>query len=465
MMQAIRNLPIVTAVRLADSISPREGDAAKAIDCESFACVAFVAVASRVFKRFGPLVVLVAALAMSAAMVGTAFAAATTNGVSESSANTIDIEKSILVINANGSTVYKPDITYNYSIAPAAESGAAVTDADGNSAVVKAGVGGGATLADGTAEFSGTQMTEAAATGTSITDTITVSVDAGKFSKAGVYRYAITEEQPSDLTAVGITRPSGYVNTRYLDVYIKIENGIPAVYGYVCFIGNNANSKTSGKTTGFVEQYDTDAASGAALAGNMADRYYTYDFTITKAITGDMAEMTHVFPFVLTTSNAVAGQQFTVAKSGSGSGSITSGVTGDVAKIGTDVAMTLGNGDAITVVGLPANAKFNVIETNDADDACKVAIAGVQAGDNTAEASVAKGKTASVNANEVAVSSYATCDGIDPTMVGNYSAITFTNKFEDISPTGVILRFGPFAFMLAAGVLLLVLSMCRRKKD
>ena len=44
-------------------------------------------------------------------------------------------------------------------------------------------------------------------------------------------------------------------------------------------------------------------------------------------------------------------------------------------------------------------------------------------------------------------------------------AITFTNKFEDISPTGVILRFGPFAFMLAAGVLLLVLSMCRRKKD
>ena len=432
-------------------------------------------------KTLKRLSTLALAAAMVLAMNTMVFAATTTNGVVETSDTTITLDKTILVFNANGSTVYNPGITYNYSIAPdtSVTTGTKITDKDGDTVVVQTGPTGGATLSDSTAVFSAANTTAATSTGTALTDTITASVDLSKFTKAGVYRYVITETQPTNLTEVGITRPSGYVATRYLDVYVKNGTSGLEVFGYVCFTGTGTiidgktpgNSSIDGKTTGFVEQYDSNTdPDTTTLTGNLADRYYTYDLTIEKEITGDMADLTNAFPFTFATSNAVTGQQFTVAYSGSTKGSIKTGVTNGVAAIGTDVTAELSDtsiasttdGDKLTIKGLPANTKFNITETNDTVDTYKVTISGVQDTDNKTETEVAANGTHAVNSVAVAISNYTAYDGTDPTTTGKYSAITFTNKLDSVSPTGIVLRFAPYLLILGAGIILLVLSRRRR---
>ncbi len=42
--------------------------------------------------------------------------------------------------------------------------------------------------------------------------------------------------------------------------------------------------------------------------------------------------------------------------------------------------------------------------------------------------------------------------------------ITVTNTLKEISPTGLVLRFAPFAIMAAFGILFLVLAHRRNKK-
>ena len=41
--------------------------------------------------------------------------------------------------------------------------------------------------------------------------------------------------------------------------------------------------------------------------------------------------------------------------------------------------------------------------------------------------------------------------------------VTFTNTLLQISPTGLVLRFAPYALMLIGGVVLLVIAMKHRK--
>lgn len=360
-----------------------------------------------------------------------------------STGKTFDIEKEILVYNSENIDIYGPGIVYNYSVANG-PAGKTVTDKDGDSITVKAGISGGLVLTDSEAVFAQNDAVAATPTGTSIKDTITASIDLSKFEGAGVYRYVITEAKPEGFAAAGLTRPAEYVTDRYVDVYIQNAAGGLAVAGTVVFIGDKDINSEAGKTTGFVDSYNGEA--GAAGGAGMADKYYTFNYSLKKSIVGTMADKTHAFPFNIATSG-VAGQKFAY---------VTAEATVEGA-IGTDVVASLSDEQTIAIKGLPANTMINVTETNDTPDTYRVS-----ASDETAKELIEATATASNGSNstgEKAVSNYADNSEIPAAAL---SATTFTNELNEVSPTNVVLRFAPYLFILGGAIVLLAVS--RRRK-
>ncbi len=418
-------------------------------------------------KRIGAVAL---AVAVSLTM-GTAAFAADTGVITPAEGNTLKITKEILVYNDENITVYGPGVTFNYGIEPATlDEAATVTDTEGKSITVKPGVADGVNLtADSKAEFEKNKPINVTANNpASITDTITATVVLDKFTAAGVYRYKITEQKPSDFVPVGLTRPEGYKDTRFLDVYIANDGDGLKISGYVLFLADDAtmniNGRTAasnqitGKTTGFVDNYDKDIDGEAGTEGTgMGDKYYTYNYTINKTIAGSLADKTHAFPFSVATAGAVEGQNFTASTTGTTLG----GITGGKAAIGTAVTANLADGNELAIKGLPANTTVEVTETNNAPDAYTVGAVdalGTTEKVLVEDTVVQNGKTAKTAAN--AVSAYANNMTTKPD--ASLGTTTFTNTLDEVSPTNVVMRFAPYLFILGAAIVLLVLM--RRRK-
>ena len=408
------------------------------------------------------------AVAVSMSMGITAFAVEDETGANETTSNettmeesdfteapsngtSFDIEKEIMLYNDENVKVYGPGITYNYTVAPSDLAGK-VTDSDNDSIVVKKGVEGGVVLTDPTAEFEKNAPVDVNSEGVAIKGKFTAKVELEKFKAAGVYRFAVKETKPDEFGDVGMSRPDGYDDTRYLDVYIgNAKEGGFEVIGYILF----AKDIESGKTTGFVDAI----GSGEASTGH-ADKYYTYNYSITKLITGTLADKTHPFPFKLTTAGAADGQKFSVTSTGT----LQFGVEEDVAKIGTDVGVQLADNMTITIKGLPANTTFNVTESNDSPDVYHVSIA-----DNAKEEAIADavdvdaGTDTAIAEDNVALTDYTADQTVAPTAA--FTGTTFTNTLNDVSPTNVVTRYAPFLFIIAAAILLLVFMRRRKSKD
>ncbi|MBQ9060725.1 MAG: hypothetical protein IJ128_06245 [Firmicutes bacterium] len=390
--------------------------------------------------------VIAACAAVSMTMGTASFAATAENGVATTNDTTLDITKEILVYNDEDTTVYGPGITYEYSVAPDA-GGKKISDKDGNAITASAGVAGGVTLTDSTAEFEKNANVEAKSAGTSISDTITASIDLSKFSKAGVYCYKITEARPDTLETAGLTRPAEYDVDRYLDVYIgNTANGL-GVTGYVVFIGGDS---IKGKTTGFAESYDPE---GDTDGTGMADKYYTYNYAVNKVVEGTLADKTNQFPFTFETAGAVTGQKFSVTIDGNT----------NTAEIGTDVTAALADGGKIVIKGLPANTTFNVTEGNNTPDTYQVAVKDDTAGEVVAQIAVDPSKSQAMFDEAGAITNYAQETALAPTAA--YTAATFTNTLNDVSPTNVVTRYAPFLFILAAAIVLLVVMRRRKHSD
>lgn len=356
---------------------------------------------------------------------------------------TFEIDKEILVYNSENINVYGPGIVYNYSVenGPA---GKTVSDKDGDTITVKAGISGGLILTDSEAVFAQNASVAATPDGTSIKDTITASIDLSKFSGAGVYRYVIKEAKPEGFAGAGMTRPADYIEDRYVDVYIQNGTNGLAVAGTVVFIGDKNISSSAGKTTGFVDAYDSEA--GSEGGAGMADKYYTFNYSLKKSITGTMADKTNKFPFSIATAG-VAGQKFTYV-SAEGTAENT---------VGTDVITSLSDEETIAIKGLPANTTIKVTETNNTPDTYTVSAADETAGELI---KATRTETNAANSTEaMAVSNYADNNEIPAAAL---SATTFTNELNEVSPTNVVLRFAPYLFILGGAVVLLVAS--RRRK-
>lgn len=430
-------------------------------------------------KKIGALVL---ALVMVLAMGTTAFAAddqtgtLANNGVVKNAdhssvGTTLNIPKGITVYGSLD-RVYGPTVTYTYSIEPASvTSGAKVTDFNNVEHIVEAGPTGSASLTDSNAAFTSSEVTLTSGNA-EITDNITVSIDTSKFNKPGIYRYKISDTTTtSTLYAAGITRPDDYITDRYLDVYVKYNTAETSfeVYGYVLTDANNtAIEGTDDQPLSWVTP--TSKSSGYIATSETTkgtDEYHTVDVKVTKKVTGAMGDKTHEFPFTIAVSNSslhyYSGE---VASTPSAVSALTDGAA-------TSVSASLKDNETFYIYGLNPKATVAYTEKNNTPDIYKLTVTGddnskiKDASDANIDAvavSVLNGTKATA---ELKVSNYDsanTTTSVKATVTADAAnkAVTFTNNLEEISPTGVVLRVAPYALILAAGVILLMLSKKRR---
>ena|GEM_PF-1528432 len=346
---------------------------------------------------------------------------------------------------------------------------------------------------------------------------LTVDFSNVVFTGPGIYRYKITESATYDNT--GVT--DGSISAvRYLDVYVKRSDSFDpshdgttgkefvagdwSIYGYVCISPESVTSNAGGTTA---VTPSTKKTNGFVTEENYtADQYYTYNFTVTKDLVNDNTMVNHQFPLTVAFSNGPTGTFQLIAKKNDPSTLNTTGNTAGKTVNGVDVSANtlqmvgsavglanfnnagnpkVGDGNAtaeqttgyIKYIGIPFGFTVAVTEQNDVVGTTYTAsvkedvttVAGTSlTGVGVSEVSDGATKT---NANPVTASlpyqgkitRTAAYSNAATSASDKNAAVQITNNLSIISPTGVVLRVAPYVLMLAAGVVLLVLSRKRKK--
>lgn len=411
---------------------------------------------------------------MMIAMVGAAFATSvestTTwnsyNGI-DNSANTIRIAKEIIFVNAENTNVREPNITYTYTIATTTPGTAKIKGLDMTAhsteltSQVKAGpltaVEGATTATTSTVSFVDTNTKIAAtANGTSDRKYANFTFTPATFGAAGIYRYLITESQTPTKASIGVTEAATYVNTRYLDVYVKWNSDHSAleIYGYVLFEGSatdsieyDKNTDLAKKSHGFVNKSTT------AGTQEDVDVYTTENLLISKTTTGSMADKNHNFPVTITFTKATGlsdSIKLDFAVANSGTLTKTGDDTNSVGYVTMDAALsgTVKDTSTITITGVPYGSTVTMTETNNTFDSYRV-----KAGTTSDTADLL---------TEATVAASATSGATTSQTLNAQKSIYITNTLDAISPTGYVSRFAPYALILVAGIALLIVAKKRK---
>ena len=406
----------------------------------------------------------------------------------QNQSKSVILKKEITAYNLETRTINAPTITYNYAI-EAGPAGTSITDQTQDhtasvavTAPTKAGVG--SPTITSSLSWTTAETLNASTNGTANTKDIVVNFSSVVFEGAGVYRYKITETPHHGVDSydkTGVTE--GNTNhVRFLDVYVKPSSAfaplsdtktayIPEdwdIYGYVCIddgtTGATAVTPSTTKTNGFV---DSDTNTGDAVS--TADKYYTYNLTISKTVQNDAyAASTHKFPFTVIFTNADITQNILLITDESGSV--------------IDFAHTAGiptwsghadllSGGSIKYVGIPMGTDVEVYETNDlAGTTYTVTTTRTNATTATAtENAITSGTTITTTTQANPKPAYqSTKTVIDTTKDAdddNTHSVAITNTLLNISPTGYVSRFAPYALILIGGIALLIIAKKRKHTE
>lgn len=371
----------------------------------------------------------------------------------------------------------KPEITFTYQIVPATiATGTIVTDSTDSTKTmhVYPGIAAAVSLEnDGKVEF--THEAAQVASVEAISSSLIVDIDPSQFTTPGVYRYLIDDTTSiADLYDAGIVRTKNtstvdangqtvdssdenrvYVEDRYLDIFIKEENGTMSIAGYV-LMKNNPTNNTAGnilKSEGFT----VSDQSGY-------DSYRNYFGRVSKNVAGGMGDKNHEFPFVVEVDNN--GAPFWCGKDPDN--------LVYTAQASYNKNIKLKHGEIFYLQGLSPHAKVSYSETNDTTETYIVkaqvdngsgngtVLAG---GDNTQVApngtlavpqfDISNYEDVNDNTNQVGTTAVINTD----------TRVIFTNTIRAISPTGVILRFAPFVMLFAFAIGILAFSQTTKKKN
>lgn len=242
------------------------------------------------------------------------------------------------------------------------------------------------------------------------------------FEEPGIYRYEITEKEP---TADGVTKID---NKLYLDVYVTTnETGQLTIDKYILHktdeVANVSGSYTSKdeKTTGFVNKYTTN------------------DLSLTKKVTGNQGNVYEYFEFELKIQNASEGTVYTIDNSNASYPSNPEKIT---VEEGGSVRTTiyLHDKESVVIQGLTANTKYEIKEII-----------------NSTEGYTTTNNKATDKEDGLTT-------GIE--IMGNTrNDVVFTNHKQVTSPTGIALFFAPYALLVVLAGVFGVLFLRKRRDD
>ncbi|MBO4652828.1 MAG: hypothetical protein J5649_05875 [Lachnospiraceae bacterium] len=453
------------------------------------------------------IIALIMTLVMLFAMAATAMADAALDGgevggfeeadTPVSQDKSINIIKELTAYNADEAVIGAPTISYVYTITGGPdnisitdettdhESGEAVTVTTTTGIVAGLKINGTAG-ATGTISWSAsTETVDAAPTGAPNYKNLNLDFTDVVFGASGVYRYTITETAP-DYAASGVTETDNDENphVRYLDVYVKpadtvTEGGEAAsdwdIYGYVCTLKSeditpDGDTTTTGavKTNGFVAGTKTRES-----VSYSADSYYTYNVKISKTVRNDAyAKATHAFPFTVIFTNEDVTQPVDIRSSKDGTvAGFTDPALGALSAGETKGIVTLKDSSWVKYIGIPTGTTTQVYETNDVTgtiyNVTTVFDGGTPLNENvvagaTPDEVVEQGTTKQAFQS---TKTEFTPDADENDEISHVIAVD--NNLQNISPTGLMFRYGPYVLTLLGGVLLLFLGIkfLRRSKD
>ena len=247
---------------------------------------------------------------------------------------------------------------------------------------------------------------------------VSITFPSTSFTKPGVYRYEITEQNDG---LPGVIYDTDQV--RYLDVFVVADaNNELRVDGYV-FRKAATNINHDG------EYVSDPSEKGAGYINSLTQ----YNFDFSKTIAGNQGDKNKRFDFTLTITGANPGTYPVKATNVTGNPtSITVGANG----MATGV-YSLTNGSTVQVIGLNEGAVCTVTEN---------------AEDYTATHSL-DGTTA-VSGNSSG----------EVKLENSGHSVAFTNTRNGVIPSGVIMTIAPFAIGICVFGAIIIFIICRRKR-
>ena len=325
-----------------------------------------------------------------------------------------------------------PAATFNYTIAPG--EGAAAS-ANPKAPKVNAGVG--------SPTISNAAHTATASGTTTSTVDVTADFTDVAFTAAGIYRYNVTVAQAdSNVTFADIDIDTGNDNkgTYVLDVYVKkVVEGSTTTYEPYAYVLSKEGELKNYRYDDTNKIYLVDVTDKVS---EITHEYTTYDLKVKKIILGDMAADS--FDFTITLAGVPTGVIFSYTTDGAS--------TDQSGSANYTLTATLSNTEEAVINGLPSVVTYAIQEAVNQLEGYTVTVAdshpnaGTYTWIGTTNEATAFGNTTALAIGE------------------NDVTVTFTNKLESISPTGVVMRVAPYILILGAGLALLAVSRRRNAR-
>lgn len=236
---------------------------------------------------------------------------------------------------------------------------------------------------------------------TSLSKTTEISLDISKFSTPGIYHYTVSENTGS---YDGMT----YDSKKY-DAYVYVEN-----------------DEDNGLKISAVES----KLNGTKSALSFENTYATNKLTLKKVIAGNQSNRNKEFKFTLRIDGAT-GEQYT-AMNGNDTQTLTSG---------TSVTYELGNEETVVIYGLSADDTYTIVEEDCSNDGYVTTI--------SVDGTIDETNRLQVSGKE------GTAD----------KAVTYTNKKDVSTPTGIVANGLPYAVMVACAGGIAVVFLRKREYE